>query len=220
MNPQVVVYDPDQLAVLQRRLSPERFATYLVAAAGDAASAMRWYDWNVAVSSAVWADLQRFEVILRNAMNEQLVAHHTQLGAVGFWFDRPKLLTPRAAGAVRIARERIKGKPEGSGGAVIAELGFAFWRYLLAPRYTDDLWTPALRHAFPHLKPSSRDEAERPVKHLHKLRNRIAHCEPIFSRNLRRDYEDLLLAAGYICLDSQAWIAQQSTVETVLAHRP
>ncbi len=38
-------------------------------------------------------------------------------------------------------------------GRVIAELNLGFWRFLLAKRYEETLWTGTLRHAFPHLLP-------------------------------------------------------------------
>ncbi|WP_440311559.1 hypothetical protein [Leucobacter chromiireducens] len=36
---------------------------------------------------------------------------------------------------------------------MIAELNLGFWRFLLAKRYEETLWTGTLRHAFPHLLP-------------------------------------------------------------------
>ncbi len=51
---------------------------------------------------------------------------------------------------------------------------------------------------------------------LHLLRNRIAHHEPIFRRNLARDHAQLLELIGWMCADSQTWAAATSrTLETV-----
>ena len=42
------------------------------------------------------------------------------------------------------------------------------------------LWRPALRRVFPHRTPLTRIQAYQPLNALRKLRNRIAHHEPIF----------------------------------------
>ncbi|WP_420612529.1 hypothetical protein [Candidatus Spongiisocius sp.] len=42
------------------------------------------------------------------------------------------------------------------------------------------------------------------MQRLHFLRNRIAHHEPIYRRNLARDYRQLLEVVGWICSDSRS----------------
>lgn len=213
MNRQPVPYDAERLRVLQRCLSPERFATYLRAAGGDAAAAMALYDWQILVASSLGADLQRLEVVLRNALHDQLTAHFGL-----YWFDRPALLDERRRGDVTVARKRLRGSH--SPGRIVAELNFGFWRLLLAARYEHRLWTPALRHAFPHLKPQRRASVERPVTELHGLRNRLAHCEPVLGRDLAADAVRIQTVAGYIDPCVGEWIRDTSSVAAVLACRP
>jgi hypothetical protein len=55
---------------------------------------------------------------------------------------------------------------------------------------------------------------------LHLLRNRIAHHEPIYRRDLTHDWHDLLHVSGAICSHVQAWILQSGRVPAVLAARP
>ena len=57
---------------LETSLSPDRLGTYLRAANGDRAKAVRLYTWNTAVSAAFYGPLQALEVALRNAMNRSL----------------------------------------------------------------------------------------------------------------------------------------------------
>jgi hypothetical protein len=76
---------------------------------------------------------------------------------------------------VRLARPRP--------GKVISELNFGFWRFLTSDRYEQSLWGPALDHGFtaPGATVRARRRAvEDRLAPLHLLRNRIAHCEPIF----------------------------------------
>lgn len=43
---------------------------------GNLAEAVRLYEWNVAVSGTFHEALNILEVVLRNALSEQLAAHH------------------------------------------------------------------------------------------------------------------------------------------------
>lgn len=45
---------------------------------------------------------------------------------------------------------------------------------------------------------------------LRKLRNRIAHHEPVLARDLAEDYRIILEVVGWICPDTSAWIAETS----------
>ena len=60
------------LRLLERRLSPERLAPYRAAADGDLARAIRLYEQNAALSAAFWVVLGDAEVLVRNAVHEQL----------------------------------------------------------------------------------------------------------------------------------------------------
>lgn len=187
---------PDGRAVpsaadLERLVSARRFSTYL-RAASDPDEAVRLYLWNARISGAFAELLQHVEVIVRNAMHASLAAHHGSIpgrphGAE--WFDGPSwvrhhwLNAPAQTSiekAVRFARHSpAHPRPD----KVVSELGFGFWRYLVSDRYEQSLWVPALDGAFgaPGATVRERRHAvEDRLAPLHLLRNRIAHCEPIF----------------------------------------
>lgn len=65
---------PPAIGDVQRWLSAERFDPYLRAAGGDGAAALALYEWNVAAAGAFHEMLGQFEVLLRNAMHDQLTA--------------------------------------------------------------------------------------------------------------------------------------------------
>lgn len=67
---------------------------------------------------------------------------------------------------------------------------------------------------------SSRRAAHRPLDCLGTFRNRIAHHEPIFDRYLAADYPSLLQTAGWISVETRAWIERHSRVPTVLTQSP
>jgi hypothetical protein len=214
--------NPSHLAALRARLSVDRLAPYDVVSGGSPATSLRLYEWNTAVSAACYATLQAVEVVLRNALHDQLAGWHAARGLGGSWYDDPRrVLDPRGHADIAKARDRVRrsGRPE-TPGRVVAELPFGFWRYLLAARYEQTLWTPALRHAFPHLQPRRRRSIAEPIERLHQLRNRIAHHEPIHHRNLSADHGDMLVIVSAICPYTRSWVDRNSTVPMAMAKRP
>jgi hypothetical protein len=105
---------------------------------------------------------------------------------------------------------------------VIAELTFGFWRYLSSAAHEVPLWRPYL-----HRAGTSRIAVDAPVTRLHRPRNRAAHHEPLLHRDRTSDlmqlatghltdgYGDLLVVAGRISNDLQAYIAAHSSCPTI-----
>lgn len=220
--------DPDSLEALAAALSPARLQTYRDAVGGDLERALRLHVWNTAASAALYGPLQALELALRNAMNTRLEAKFGHA-----WYDMGK---PGLDLGCRRRVEQAKGELARTGYPVdpphmVAALSFGFWISLLGPggtmgtarplkaNYEMTLWRPALRNAFPHASALTRKKAHRPLDHLRKLRNRIAHHEPIFGRHLERDHERILEVAGWIAPDYSAWIARNSRLPAVLAAR-
>ena len=211
------------LDALEASLSRERLRTYFEEARGDRERAMRLYGWNTAIGAAFYGPLQGLEVALRNAMHRQLANVYDPA-----WYDNPD------AGLDKGALERVaKAKTElaRAGHAVEAPrmagaLSFGFWVSLMGPggrtatgikaNYEMTLWRPALRRAFPHRGKLTRKQVHGPLNDLRILRNRIAHHEPIFERDLAADYRRILDAEGWISPETAAWIAHHSRVPDLL----
>jgi hypothetical protein len=215
-------YSQSVINALERALSPERLSTYLTAVGQDHAAALRLYVWNTQISAALYSPLQALEIIIRNAFHREL---STTYGPA--WYDSARVpLTPAARARVADAKEAVRraGRPLDPG-RIIAELSFGFWERLVTHgpqgrlNYEMALWRPALHRAFPNSR-RRRADVHRPLPGLRDLRNRIAHHEPIFSRNLAADYQTILDVIGWICTDTQAWVAHYSEVPIVLADRP
>jgi hypothetical protein len=203
-------------------LSAERLAPYQLATGGDPEKALRLYEWNAQVGAAFLEILGHLEIVLRNALDRQLQAWHTAQRRPDRWYDDPRgVLDDHRREDISTARERLQrdGKSE-TPGRIIAELPFGFWRFLLGRRYQNTLWAPALRHAFPGLKPQLRADVYDLVDALSRLRNRIAHHEPVHQLDLARHHQGLLRLAGYVDADVRAWIDSVSRVEDVLSSRP
>lgn len=206
------------LAIVRDDLSAARFDRYERAAGYDLGSAMDLYLWNTDVSSALFAVLQTVEVILRNAMSKQIETMHRASGFDGMWFDDPfNLLDDRHHqdidhGRFLLQRDRHPITQD----RMITVLSFGFWRYLLAARYEHTLWTPALRKAFPHARNGGRLYIAKRVERLNYLRNRIAHHEPVFRRNLGRDMDEALDVVAAISPASAAWLELYSWLPGLL----
>jgi hypothetical protein len=211
------------IGVLAARMARPRFDRYLVAAGGDSASALRLYEWNIAASAAFYETLGRFEVLLRNALDEQMRRWHRKVMAGnGQWYlDTATPLHADLWNQIADARRRARkqGATE-THDRVVAELMLGFWRYLLDARHQTTMWAPALRHAFPHLRPRVRTEIYDRVERLHGLRNRIAHHEPIHHLPLQTRLDEVLTVAGCICPTTAAWIWSTTRIPAVLAARP
>jgi hypothetical protein len=207
---------------LEERLSVARLRPYRQAGGGDLEPALALYAWNTLAAGAFFEDLGHLEVVLRNALHTELAAWHANNRRPGEWYDDPAgLLAPQRLDDVAAARQRLsRSRQVETSGKIVAELTFGFWRFLLDKRYQTTLWAPALRHAFPHLTPRNRALVYEPLDRLHRLRNRIAHQEPIHHFPLPDHHADLLRLVGFIDPTVQTWITSGSRVPQILAARP
>lgn len=96
-------------------------------------------------------------------------------------------------------------------GRMLAELNFGFWVTILVPKYEVSLWRPALRRAFPmRPKGTERKDIQKTLNAIRRLRNRVAHHEPILSRDLKVDYLAIIKILGWICPDTATWVNHHS----------
>lgn len=176
--------NPSELFMgLEAAISIERFQTYLEACDGNRATAIDAYALNSAVSSAIYPLIQNLEIALRNSFHRQLSERYgewwfDELGLIGDASQRSKLTDAKI--------ELVKNKKELTAGRIVASLSFGFWTMCLSKQYEDRLWRRGgLSAAFSNLgsKPS-RNNVTSKLNEIRKLRNRIAHHEPILRFDL------------------------------------
>jgi hypothetical protein len=128
-------------------------------------------------------------------------------------------LTPPTRRKVEDARGNAtrNGQPEVHG-KVVAELMLGFWWSLLSDEYNRRLWQPCLQFSFDGPVRRTRLHAE--LDELRRLRNRIAHHEPIHRRDLVADLHRVPDASGRISPRLRARIELVSRVPAVLSGRP
>ena len=210
--------DPD---ILRDLVSAPRFARY-ERQAGDAERAAALYEWNIQVGGALLEVMAPVEVVVRNAFDRQLRIQHSARKLADEWYDAAWLSVEGQRDIQEAKRRAAKGRhaTHPSHGKVIAELSFGFWRYLTSRRYQATAW-PALLDAFSqaqHFPP--RAGIERSMRRMNELRNRIAHHEPLFARDLEADHATMLEFVGWISRDARDWVSGFSRVGAVLLQRP
>lgn len=213
-----------------------RFAPYLAVVHGDRVAALDLYEWNALMSAVVMDDLVHLEVGLRNAYDralnaatpdgahwsDDLALHfgpliqrakngaHTDANAV------PRKQIMAAKGSAAHAARR-KHQPV-SGESIVTELSFGFWRYLSTSSYEKNLWVPFLRHGFQPY--TTRKAVDGTTSRLHRVRNRVAHHEPLWSYDLAERRLDVTTLARLISPHLAAHINATSAWLDVLAQRP
>lgn len=198
-------YTPEALERIKQALSEERLGPYLALTGDDLREAIRLYERNTSLSEALYGLLQGLEVSLRNSMHRSL----SDGLAREDWYDS---VTWRPAQQEQIdnAKDslRKKSKPV-TPGRMVAELTFGFWVGLTGPKYSVDLWEKHIYKAFPNGK-LGRKQLNKRLESIRLLRNRVAHHEPILSRDLQKDVDRILETIGWICLDTRQWVEQIS----------
>lgn len=208
-------------------LPSERILVYLDASKRNPYEALARYDANVKLSVALFEVIGHFEVSLRNTIDSALVERHQFKKRRGDWLDNAYgELTERAAEALNDAkddavanRRRGRGTHESGRGHVIAELNFSFWRRLLDRRYESAHGSAVMRF-FPELRRhgvtnSDMEPLRALVEPAYRLRNRIAHHEPIWNLNWRRSHTGMLMVLKQTSPELATWVTAKCEVPGV-----
>lgn len=217
---------PIALAV-KAALSAARMSTYescAIAAGHDAASALTLYAWNARISGALLIPLHICEVVVRNAVADALESTH---GPDWPWNQGFERSLPRQAGPGynALADLQYVGQKSRTPGQVIAELKFVFWEKMFTSRHDNRIWNQHLNRVLPNLS-AARTTAEHrkrifdDLNKIRLLRNRIAHHEPIFARNLSEDLQIIRQLVAARCTVSADWLLTHQQVSETLKRRP
>lgn len=211
--------DPDVIAIL----SAPRFSTYLAAAGHDQAAALELYAWNAQVSSALMVPAHFAEIASRNAAAEALEAVY---GPQWPWAagTARSLPNPRSGYSPQRDLQRTATR-QPTTGKVIAELKFAFWGKLFTARHDQRVWVPRIHSLFPNADPDLsvadlRLRIANDLESIRVLRNRIAHHEPIHTRDLDEDLARMLDLIELRSSSTARWVRAIETSTAVLASRP
>lgn len=210
-------YNPGILKALERSFSTPRLTTYFAETHGNKQKAIELYCWNADISGALFNPLQGLEVTLRNVLHDSLSGKYNDT-----WYDNPLLLLKQQSKdeIVKAKSKLLRMNMGLTPPSIVAELSFGFWVNLLERDYHNTLWTPLLYKCFQGQPGQKRSKIFDKLNHLRKLRNRIAHHEPIFKRHLSADYQSIIDAVRWICPVTANWIDAQSSFPTILQQKP
>lgn len=210
------------LAAMQAVLSVPRLSTYLSAANNDSDAAVQLYLWNAAVASSLMLPMHFAEVSTRNAVSEALESVYGPRWPWNHSFEfslpsPPRGFNPRSELVAVRSRETTTGK-------VVAELKFVFWQKMFTQRFDARLWDNRIASLFPNaavvVEAGLRSRIYSDLEVIRKLRNRMAHHEPIFARNLRDELAQILDLIQLRSAEVAAWVRANESVSRVLASKP
>jgi hypothetical protein len=204
-------------------LSRPRLRRYVQVANGDLKLALTLYRWNTQLSQELYLYLQGFEIVLRNRLNNHVIQkfgpewpfHGSRFLAVMKQAERRKI-----GGIIEGYRRRNQGQNP-SLDQIVSDLTLGFWVALLTDTFDPWLrWREETKAIFPNLESINIRLAWRMSERFRKLRNRIAHHEPIFHLPLNVIRDDLTFLVGAMCQDSATYLEQHCRFRAVLAAKP
>jgi hypothetical protein len=216
----------DDALAIETVLSRDRLGTYQRTLQQlSTRRAITLYAWNAEVSGAFLLPQQVCEVAMRNAVSDALSSVYGPDWPWAAGFER-SLPDPRSGFSLRRELCLAKAKmTQGETVRVVPELKFAFWIRLFTQRFDQRLWLANIHRLFPGLPaglPAERCRAQiyEELECVRSIRNRIAHHEPIFARNLMADYQRMLRLVAWRCPRTAVWLDQAQGVRRVLDAKP
>ena len=178
--------------------------------------------WNIRAAGAALETIATVEILVRQAMDSALAAW-AQSKSDGHWSQLLDL-DPQMRQTVARAKKTATGsKPNRSMETLALYLPFGFWRYLITTKRHASLWVPVLHQAFPLGNADitkRRLEISRDLEFLVTLRNRIAHHDPIFRRDLLLDFQTALRVSRAIHPAAGEWVKGLSRLPEAANSRP
>jgi len=214
---------------IKASLSAARIGTYENLLGGLAGiqqteKALRLYMWNAQISSAFFLPLHFCEVIMRNAVSDVIEKVYGERWPWSIGFERS---LPIPVHGYKPKDDLINARRhQPTTGKVIAELKFVFWQKLLTGRFDTRLWNNHIFTAFPYAAATGlnatqlRQDLYNGLETVRKLRNRIAHHEPIISRNLDDDFSTIRIIISYRCQHSLEWMLNNQILLPLLTLKP
>lgn len=206
------------IQAVKHTLSIARMSTYeqAVKVGNNEITSLELYAWNAQTSSAFLTPLHICEVVIRNVVSEVLEAKYGDKWAFSASFQRslPKFEQQELEKTITRLKVREIGR-------LIPELKFFFWQSMLTKRHDNRLWNHYLIQAFPNLDDTQTIKEHRKniyneLDNIRRFRNRIAHHEPIFTRNLTDDFNRIVKLVNYRCKNTCTWMVDnQSVLESI-----
>jgi Abi-like protein len=229
-------FDPQLWKALHKTFSRGRLNYYLGRTEQNPERAFWLLQWNTLLSESLYVPLQAFEIALRNALDEQIRAYHLEKYKTEAWYgngdetlkwlkqwcnqpSHDENCTENERRAVKLAKkyltERRPFPIPVTHANFVASTSFGLWVSFLSRHYTD-LWNKALHKAF--RKPPAREFLWSVASQANRVRNRVAHYEPVVVKDnfaLDELHKHLLYFLGLLCPETAGWIRVNSRFQEV-----
>lgn len=223
---------------IEKYISKARLEQYEEICANDKQKVLKIYQANLRVSQAFYPLLSLLEVVLRNAINEELIQYFNDQN----WLKNQRsgfMSDPRLTYYHRILKKEvtndhlkksvnklIKRNAKGiSQGKIISDLNFGFWTELFDKTYYQILQGSPIR-IFSNLPTgANRKLVNEKLGRIRKFRNRISHHEAIIFNKDERGlttlslnnaeiiYKDIIDVFDWLDLDFKHWTRKINSVE-------
>ena len=202
----------NRINAITKSISKQRLQRFLSDSDDDFEKALELYEKNMRVSVEIFPIIACFEICLRNYIHEAMQKNY----GVGWLIGKKTPLEKEERDKIAAAEERLHKENKMNGtisenmGRLVADLSLGFWIGLLGVKYEKSLWRVTLRPAFQNYKghlPLKKLRSR--VKAIGRLRNRIAHHEPIvFIDNIAGRHTEIIETIGWMCLDTGNWVGR------------
>lgn len=195
-------------------LSEERFTPYMEKAGWHEEYAFNLYLYNARLSKSFLYPLHILEVVLRNRINSIFCSAYGHR-----WPWNPSFIDVLSKESQDALANGIRRAASSNTEDVVATLTFDFWSNLFRSEYDRSLWQAQMGVLLPN-HTQTRREFQAVVRKFNKLRNRIAHHEPIHSMDLSKYHQEILDAIGWLSKQSFDWVKHHSTVNSIIRTKP
>ena len=198
---------------VRHSISIDRMQRYISKCNGSEDNALTLYGFNMKLCEAFYTPLHCAEVTLRNHLHNVMAEKY----ASGWMTNGGPVLDTSEQDKINEAiRERERHSKASDPPGLVSEIKFSFWVGLLGPGYDNTLWRSALHKAFKAQSPSlKRKTVHGRFNMIRRFRNRVAHHEPIWSKDLKRTNAEIVDAISWMCPDKASWTASHSRVDEV-----
>ncbi len=172
----------------EKLFSAKRMQKYLAACNNDTRRAMTLYRYNLQLSQEMFTIISCFEVVLRNLIDKEMVSLHGSDWLRDAILPNGALCNDRRVENTRKIIEKVYNglmrEDNYSHSKLLSEMEFGIWKYMFS-NAAYALMGQRLLRIFPNKPISSRQHRYdntyvfQELDYINKLRNRIAHHEPI-----------------------------------------
>ncbi|CCU70454.1 Abi family protein [Thalassolituus oleivorans] len=204
---------------IEKVLSPGRLFTYrnavkTILGVDSEDITLKLYEWNAKLSGHFLFPLHIYEVMLRNAISDAISQRYGLDWPVNTVFQN-SLPKKEKADLLNLVTPTYDGL-----GKVVPELNLYWFESMLTQRHEARIWKPYSSMTFPNASVDAanlRVILNKECKKIRKLRNRIAHHEPIFNQaNMQEILGHIQTAVAFRCTTTEAWLMNCEQVSELL----